>query len=68
MPPRRRGEAPLANRVVEREMRELHARLETMEAEQRREPNAGDVSEEVEVEEAAGEEAAKEHLLISVAR
>jgi hypothetical protein len=56
----RRQEAPLSNRVVEREMRELHARLETMEAVQRRETNAGDVSEEeseeVEVEEFAGED------------
>jgi hypothetical protein len=59
MPPRRRGEPPLANRAVEREMRELRARLEAMEAAQRRAPDAGDVSdaesEEVEVEEAAGE-------------
>jgi hypothetical protein len=37
MPPRRRGEPPLANRVVEREMRELHARLEAMEAVHREE-------------------------------
>jgi hypothetical protein len=72
MPPRRRGEAPLANRVVEREMRELHARLETMEATQRRAPDVGDVSdaesEEVEVEEAAGEDVAEERLLRAVAR
>ena len=56
MPPRRR-EGPLANHFVEREMRELHARLETMEAAQRREPDVGDVieeeSEEVEVEDVA---------------
>jgi hypothetical protein len=43
MPPRRR-ELPLANRVVEREMRELRAQLETMEAAQRRAPDVGDVS------------------------
>jgi glucose-6-phosphate isomerase len=58
MLPRRQGEAPLTNRVVEREMRELHARLETMEATQRRAPNVRDVSdaesEEIEVEEAGG--------------
>jgi hypothetical protein len=71
MPPRRR-EPPLANRVVEREMRELRARLETMEATQRRAPDVGDVSdaesEEVEVEEAAGEDVAEERLLRAVAR
>jgi hypothetical protein len=52
MSPRRR-EAPVANPIVEREMQELHAILETMEAEKRRAPNVGDVneveSEEVEV-------------------
>jgi hypothetical protein len=53
MPPRRQ-ELPLANRVVEREMRELRTQLETMEAAHRREPDIGDVSdaesEEVEIE------------------
>lgn len=43
-------------------MRELHARLDAMETTQRREPDAGDVSDaqrkEMEVEEAAGEDAA----------
>jgi hypothetical protein len=52
-------EPPLSNRAMEREMRELHARLEAMEAAQRRAPDAGDISdaesEEVEVEEVAGE-------------
>jgi hypothetical protein len=71
MSPRRR-EAPLANHVVEREMRELHSRLETMEAMQRRTPDVGDVSEaeseEVEVEEAAGEDVVEERLLRAVAR
>jgi hypothetical protein len=60
MPPRRRAEPPVANRVVEREMRELHARLDAMETTQRRAPDVGDVSdaerEEIEVEEAAGED------------
>jgi hypothetical protein len=68
MPPRRCVEPPVANRVVEREMRELCARLEVMEAVQRRAPDVGDVSdaesEEIEVEEeAAGEDAAEECLL-----
>jgi hypothetical protein len=71
MPPRRR-EMPLANRAVEREMRELHARSETMEEAQRRAPDIGDVSdvesEEVEVEEAAGEDVAEERLLRVVVR
>jgi hypothetical protein len=39
----RRREPPLANRVVEREMREFRARMEAMEAAQRRAPNIGDV-------------------------
>jgi hypothetical protein len=72
MPPRRRGEPPLANRAVEREMRELRARMEAMEAAQRRAPDAGDISdaesEEVEVEEAAGENVAEERLLRAVVR
>jgi hypothetical protein len=37
-------EPPLANWVVEREMRELRARLEVMEAVQRRAPNTRDIS------------------------
>jgi hypothetical protein len=71
MPPRRQV-SPLANHVVEREMRELRAQLETMEATQRRAPDVGDVSdaksEEVEVEEAAGEDATEECLLRVVSR
>jgi hypothetical protein len=67
MPPRRRAEPPVANRVVEREMRELHARLDAMETTQRRAPDVGDVSdaesEEIEVEEAAGEDVVEERLL-----
>jgi hypothetical protein len=65
-------EPPLANRAVEREMRELHARLEVMEAAQRRAPDVGDIndaeSEEVEAEEAAGEDVVEERLLREVAR
>jgi hypothetical protein len=58
MPLRRCVELPIVNRVVEMEMRELCARLEAMEAVQRREPDVGDISEveseETEFEEAAG--------------
>jgi hypothetical protein len=71
MPPRRQ-EPPLAKCAVEREMRELHTQLETMQATQRRAPNVGDVSdaesEGVEVEEATGEDVAEERLLRAVAR
>jgi hypothetical protein len=71
MLPRRR-DLPLANHVVEREMREFHARMEAMEATQRRAPDVGDVSdaesEEVEVEEAVGEDVAEERLLRAVSR
>jgi hypothetical protein len=53
-------------------MRELRARLKTMEATQRRALDVGGVSdaegEEVEVEEVAGEDAAEERLLRAVAR
>jgi hypothetical protein len=53
-------------------MQELHTQLETMETTQRRVPNVGDVSdaesEEVEVEEAAGEDVVEERLLRAVAR
>jgi hypothetical protein len=59
MLPRRRGKAPLANCVVEMEMRELRPKLEIMEESQRRAPDAGGISdaesEEVEVEDATGE-------------
>jgi hypothetical protein len=55
MPPRRRAKPLVENRVVEREMQELHTRLDAMDTTQRRAPDAGDVSdvknEEVEVEE-----------------
>jgi hypothetical protein len=72
MPLRRRGEPPLTNHVVKREMRELHARLEAMEATQRREPDAVDVSDadstDVEVEEAIGERIFEDRLLRAVVR
>jgi hypothetical protein len=71
MPPRRR-EVPLANHVVEREMRELHTRLEIMEVTQRRTPDIGDISEveseHVEVEEVVGEDVVEERLLKLVSR
>jgi hypothetical protein len=72
MPPRRRVEPPIANCIIELEMRELRARLEVMEAMQRREPNVGDISEveseETKVEEAARGDAVEEHLLKSVVK
>jgi len=65
-------EQPLANQDVEREMQELRARLEAMEASQRRTPDAGDIndveSEEVEVEEYIEEDVSKELLLREVVR
>jgi hypothetical protein len=45
MSPRRRVDPPVANRAMERDMRELHARLDAMETTQRRVPDVGDVSE-----------------------
>jgi hypothetical protein len=44
MSPRRCADPPIENRAVEREMRELHARLDSMERKQRRAPDARDVS------------------------
>ena len=44
MSPRVHVEPPLENRVVGREMRELRARLEAMEAMQKRTPTAEDAS------------------------
>jgi hypothetical protein len=43
--PRRHVEPPVAKRAMEREMRELCARMDAMETTQRRAPDAGDVSE-----------------------
>ena len=44
MSPIRRVDTPVENQVVEREMRELRARLDAMETTQRRELDARDVS------------------------
>jgi hypothetical protein len=53
-------------------MRELRARMEAMKEAQRRAPNVGDInnveSEELEVEEVAGENVSEEHLLRAVVR
>jgi hypothetical protein len=72
MPPRRRVEPPIANRAMEREMRELRARMDAMETTQRRAPDAGDVSEaeieEVEVEEVVAEDVVEERLLKAVVK
>jgi hypothetical protein len=45
MPPERRQDRPMPYPVVEREMRELRARLDVMEMSQRWAVDAGDVSE-----------------------
>jgi hypothetical protein len=74
MPPRRRVDPPVANRAMEREMRELCVRLDAMETTQRRVPDVGDVSEEeieneeVEVEEVVAEDAVEERLLRAVVK
>jgi hypothetical protein len=72
MSPRRRVERPIANPVVEREMRELRARLDAMETTQRKAPDVGDVidaeSEDVEVEGDTGEDAAEERLLKAIVK
>jgi hypothetical protein len=64
MPPRRHVEPPLTNHIVEREMREICARLEAMEEVQRRAHDVGDIndakSEEVEVEEDTRENVVEE--------
>jgi hypothetical protein len=67
MPPRRCKDRPVVNASMEEEMRQIHARLDTMETTQRRVPNAGDISESeneyVEEEEVIGEQEAKERLV-----
>jgi hypothetical protein len=72
MLPRRHAEPPIANRAVEREMRELCVRLDVMDTVQSREPNVGDVSdaerEEIEFEESIGEYASEERLLKAVVK
>jgi hypothetical protein len=45
MPPRIRQERPMPDTAVEREMRELRARLDAMETSQRLTPDIGDISE-----------------------
>jgi Mn-dependent DtxR family transcriptional regulator len=72
MPPRRRERA-MPDPTVEREMRELRARLDAMETTQRCTVNVGDISEdesenEAENEEVAVEDAAEERLFKAVAR
>jgi hypothetical protein len=70
---RRRGR-PVGNPEMERQMRDLRARLEDMEAAQRRTASAGDLSDsegEVEAEqqeEVAAEDAANERLIKAIAR
>jgi hypothetical protein len=73
--PLRRRDRPMPDLVVEREMHELHARLESMETTQRCTVDAGDISEDEsenevgrEGEEVAVEDAADEHLFRVVAR
>jgi hypothetical protein len=72
MPPRRR-EREMPDPAVEREMRELRARLDAMETTQRHTVNDGDISKdesgnEAENEEVAIEDAAEEFLFKAVAR
>jgi hypothetical protein len=72
MPSRRHRERPVANATMEEEMRQLRARLDAMEATQRRAPETGDVSdtesENPEEEEVVGEEAVEERLLRAVVK
>jgi hypothetical protein len=74
MSPRRHQEISMPNPIVEREMREICARLDAMETAQRRTPDTGDVSEtenenEAGVkEEVVAQDAAKEHLFKVVTR
>jgi hypothetical protein len=74
MPPRRRQDRPMPDPAVEREMRELCARLDAMETTQRQTVDVGDVSEAESENEAGAEEevvaedAAEERLFRVVAR
>jgi hypothetical protein len=67
MLPRRRGKPPVANRDIEREMREIRAVLDAMETTQRRAHDPGYVSDEErnerEVEEVVEEDVVEELLL-----
>jgi hypothetical protein len=65
--PRIRVEPPVENRSMERDMRELIARLDVTEIAQRREPNVGDVS-DAENEEVVVEYFVKEHLLEAIVK
>jgi hypothetical protein len=73
--PLRRRDIPMSDPIVEREMRELRARLDAMETTQRRTVDAGNISEaeseneaEHEGEEIAVEDATDECLFRVVAR
>jgi hypothetical protein len=72
MPPRRHVDLPVANRDMEREMRELCARLDAMETTQRRVLDVGYVSEaeneKVKVEEVVARDVVEECLLRAVAK
>jgi hypothetical protein len=72
VPPRRCVEPPVGNRDMEREMKELRARLDSMETMQRRAPDAGDINdaenEEVEFEEFVVEDVVEEILLKEVVK
>jgi hypothetical protein len=72
MPPRRRRERSVFNESTEEEMRQLRARLDTMEIKKRRAPEAGYVSdvesENLEEEEVAEEQATWERLLRDVVK
>jgi hypothetical protein len=74
MPPRRR-DRPMPDLAVEREMCELHARLDAMETAQRHTVDVGDINEAKsenetgnEGEEVAVKDATDEHLFMVVAR
>jgi hypothetical protein len=63
VPPRRRQERPMLDPAVEREMRELCARLDVMETTHRRTTDTGDVSEA----ESESETGAKEEVVVEYA-
>jgi hypothetical protein len=56
MPPRRHQDRPMPDLAVEREMREICARLDAMETTQRSTVDVGDVSEDESKNEAGAEE------------
>jgi hypothetical protein len=72
MLPIRHVEPPIENKAMEREIRELRARLDAMETTQRRAPDARDINdaknEEVEVKEAIDEDVVEERLLKAVVK